>query len=272
MPDNIEELDELKGGMIEDNPPECINRRITPIFFMIDNSLSMEGTKMGTVNTAMEEIMNDLKNFNNADAELRFAVLSFGVECIWETGDTGLVTCDGFWNELHVADVGLTCFNTACLELKQKLSGSHGFFKFAAGKTITPPVLVLMTDGNANDGDKDGETGIAELRKNKYFKGSYKAAIAIGSEANQKLCENFTGDKELVYTAYNALALKKILEGVVKCSVAVSSSGVSDTQVIQNPDPVAPDPQNLKKALENEFDTSEALTGINMPEDETDWD
>lgn len=271
MPDTIDELEELKGGMIEEDKPECINRRITPIFFLIDNSMSMEGVKMGTVNTAMEEIMNDLKNFNNADTELRFAVLSFGIECTWETGDTALVTCDGIWNELSVANVGLTCFNTACLELKEKLSGTHGFFKFAAGKTITPPVLVLMTDGNANDGNRDGETGIAELQKNKYYRGSYKVAIAIGSEANQKLCENFTGDKELVYTAYNALALKKILEGVVKCSVAVSSSGTSDTQIIQNPDPVAPDSRNLKNVLENEFDTDE-LTEINIPVEETDWD
>lgn len=271
MPDNMDDLDELKGGMIEGDKPECINRRITPIFFLIDNSLSMEGTKMGTVNTAMEEIMNDLKNFNNADAELRFAVLSFGVECTWETGSTDLVTCDGFWNELQVAEVGLTCFNSACMELKEKLSGSHGFFKFAAGKTITPPVLVLMTDGNANDGDKDGETGIAELHKNKYFNGSYKVAIAIGSEANQKLCENFTGDKELVYTAYNALALKKILEGVVKCTVAVSSSGTSDTNIIKNPDPVVPNSNNLKTTLENEFDNEE-LTEINIPVEETDWD
>ncbi|MBR1592027.1 MAG: VWA domain-containing protein [Ruminococcus sp.] len=265
------EFEPNDGGMIVIDPVECINRRITPIFFMIDNSKSMEGSKMATVNSAMEEIMNDLKNFNNADAELRFAVLSFGVECRWETGEGGLISCDGFWNELSAADVGLTCFNTACSELKEKLSGSHGFFKFAAGKTITPPVLVLMTDGNANDGNKDGETGIAELSGNKYFNGSYKVAIAIGKEANQKLCENFTGDKELVYTAYNSLALKKILEGVIKCSVAVSSSGTSDTQVIQEPDPVKPRVDLVKRAIEEEFEEEE-LTDINIEIDDNDWD
>lgn len=286
MPDKdiISEFAELKSGntigditesvsrsMIDTIVTEPINRRVTPIFFIIDNSTSMKGTKMQTVNTAMEEIMGDLVSFNNSDSEIMFAVLKFGLECEWETGDGGLVPCNGVWNDIKTAEAGFTCFNTACHELKEKLSGSHGFFNFAGKKTITPPILILMTDGYANDGDKEGKDGIAELLENKYYMGSYKIAIPIGSEANHKLCENFTGDRELVYPVYNAVALKKILEIAVKNSVVVSSAGKSDAQKNINPNPVVQSTEPLKIALENEFDENK-LDEINVPVNSDGWD
>lgn len=263
--------DSAGSGMLDSIPTEPMNTRVTPIFFIIDNSTSMEGTKMQTVNTAMEEIMRDLVNFNNSDSEIMFAVLKFGLECEWETGEGGLVPCSGVWNEIKTADAGFTCFNTACHELKEKLSGSHGFFNFAGKRTITPPILILMTDGYANDGDREGKDGIAELSGNKYYMGSYKIAIPIGSEANHRLCENFTGDKELVHPVYNAVALKKILEIAVKNSVVVSSAGKSDVQRNNAPNPVIQDTGALKSLLKDEFDNNK-LEEINVPISSDDWD
>ena len=123
-----------------------------------------------------------------------------------------------------------------------------------------------MTDGYANDGDRDGREGINKLKENKYFRGSYKIAIAIGNGANQKLCENFTGDKELVFTAYNANALKIMIDAVVKGSVTVSSAGVAGTP---DPDPVVPDSGALIRTVQND------IMGLNLEdnnnEDES-WD
>ncbi|MEE5991749.1 MAG: vWA domain-containing protein [Oscillospiraceae bacterium] len=258
------ELDMPDGGMLQSFRTEPVARKITPIFFLIDVSGSMEGVKIGTVNSAMEEIMNDLKNIESSDSELRFAVLSFGTGVQWVTGESGLIPCDGSWNTL-TAD-GFTYFNSACRELKDKLSGNHGFFKFAARRTITPPILILMTDGYANDGDRDGNEGLSKLRENKYFRGSYKIAIAIGNDANQRLCENFTGDKELVFTAYNANALKVMIDAVVKGSVTVSSAGVADAP---NPDPVTPDSATLIQTVQNEM--NQLNPEENNNEDES-WD
>ena len=200
-----------EGGMIgsEKQRTEEVNRKVTPVFFLIDVSESMSGKKIDIVNNSMETIMRDLSNMNSADFDLRFAVLSFETNCVWETGDS-LIKCTGVWQPLKTSS-GVADFNVAYRELNEKLSGKHGFFNFATGKTITPPIIVLLTDGFANDGDSDGKDGIEELKKNKYFNGSYELAIAIGDDANQQLCINFTGDKELVFANYN----KKAFENVV---------------------------------------------------------
>lgn len=275
--------DDFSGSMIDfpDYKTEEISAlKVTPIIFMIDISQSMNGRKIEIVNTTMEEIVNELGCFNSSDSEIRFAVLSFGTNCTWETGDSGLIPCDGIWKNLE-AD-GLTYFNTACRELNYKLSGSHGFFNFAAGRTITPPVLILLTDGYANDGNyspnsKDGmngtngDNGIAELKKNRYFNGSFRIAVAIGEGANDELCENFTGDKELVYHTYNAKVLRTILKTVVKTSVSVSSSGISQAGFSDfQPDETVPCTKPLKDGINNELEAYN-LEDFNL-KDKGDWD
>lgn len=267
--------DLFSGGMIDslDYKTDVISAlKVTPIFFIIDISQSMAGKKIGIVNSTMEEIMNELSNFSSSDSEIKFAVLSFGTNCTWETGEDGLIPCEGFWKDLS-AD-GLTYFNTACRELNQKLSSSHGFFKFAAGRTITPPVLILLTDGYANDGNfnANGDDGIKELKKNKYFHGAYRIAIAIGDGANQTLCENFTGDKELVYTTHNTTALQKILNVVVKGSITVSSSGVSQLNSFDAElDKISPSTDFLKSHVQSEIKADKELTK-NFTIDIDDWD
>ncbi|MBR1592029.1 MAG: VWA domain-containing protein [Ruminococcus sp.] len=265
----------FSGGMIESQEykTDVISAlKITPVFFMIDISQSMAGNKIGIVNSTMEEIVRELHDYNSSDSEIRFAILSFGTNCTWETGDEGLIPCEGFWNDLSVD--GLTYFNTACRTLKEKLSGTNGFFKFAAGRTITPPVIILLTDGYANDANfnSNGDEGIAELNKNKYFRGAYRIAIAVGDGANQTLCENFTGDKELVYTTHNTAALRKILNIVVKNSVTVSSSGVSQLNSADvKIDEVAPSTVVLKKQLQNEVKADKKISDdFNVVDD--DWD
>lgn len=258
------ENEEFEGGMLESDPTEVLNRKVTPVFFLIDVSGSMSGSKIGTVNSAMKEIMKDLSELDDVSFELRYAVLSFGSDCVWETGEKGLVPCDGSWKQLSAN--GLTYFNTACKMLKEKLSGKHGFFKFASGKTITPPVLILLTDGYANDGDENGLDGVEVLKANHYFKSSFKAAIAIGENANMQLCENFTCkkadvEKAAVWTAYNAKALRAILDVVVRSSVAVSSSNTSDVNgTMKNPEECEVNQGGLIDEVENQFKGNEDLT------------
>lgn len=225
--DNYEE-----GGMIgsEEQRTEEVNRKVIPVFFLIDVSESMSCKKIDILNNSMEAIMHDLSNMNNADVDIKYGVLTFGKECNWITANE-LKVWNDIWSDLQ-ADDGkeYTCFNTACIELNKKLSlDGNAFLNFATEKTTTPPVIILFTDGYASDGDPDGKDGIEELKKNKYFKGSYKLAIAIGDDANQQLCENFTGQKEFVFTAYNEKALRNMIDTVIKDSIVVSSSGTSDS-------------------------------------------
>ena len=56
-----------------------VPRRTMVLFFLVDTSGSMYGTKIGTVNTAIEEIIPELKDLseNNADAEIKIATLFY---------------------------------------------------------------------------------------------------------------------------------------------------------------------------------------------------
>lgn len=222
--DNYEE-----GGMIdsEEQKIEVVNRKVLPVIFLIDVSVSMSGKKLDIVNNSVESIIHHMEKMNNADIDIKYGVLTFGRECKWITGNE-LKVCDSNWNVLQ-ADSGeeCACFNTACSELKEKLSGKHGLFNFATGNYS--PVIILLTDGYANDGDADGKDGIEELKKNKYFNSSYRLAITIGDKANQQLCENFTGDKELVFTVYNEKALRGLLYAVINGSICVGDSGPYDS-------------------------------------------
>ena len=255
------------NGMIDNIPMEEITgRKVTPIIFMLDVSSSMGGSKIDTVNKSMEEIMRDLSRFSNSDAEVRYAVLSFCDYCKWETGDSGLIPCSDVWIPLETK--GCTAFNEACVVLKERMSSKKqdGIFKFASGRTITPPIIVLMTDGYPTDGDENGMTGINKLLENRYFRGSYRVAIAIGKDANKKLCENFTGDKEFVYEVYNAKALGNILKAVIKSSVVVSSSGVSKiTGESAGPDETEPDKSILIGTIQKSIKDLEI-------DDNDDWD
>ena len=62
-----------------------IARRQLPMFFMIDTSGSMDGAKIGTIDTTMRELLPELVGMGEADADIRIAILTFSSGCEWMT-------------------------------------------------------------------------------------------------------------------------------------------------------------------------------------------
>lgn len=58
-----------------------------------------------------------------------------------------------------------------------------------------PPVIVLLSDGQPTDSYKDG---LNKLKALPWFKKAVKIAISIGSDADDDVLEDFTGNKELI--------------------------------------------------------------------------
>jgi len=60
-----------------------IPRKTMALFFLIDTSGSMSGSNIGQVNDAMREVLPDLREISdtNADAKSKIAVLSFASGC-----------------------------------------------------------------------------------------------------------------------------------------------------------------------------------------------
>ena len=64
-----------------------VARRTMVLFFVVDTSGSMEGAKIGTLNQAIEDIIPEISDIseNNADAEIKVAVLEFSNGAKWIT-------------------------------------------------------------------------------------------------------------------------------------------------------------------------------------------
>lgn len=243
-------------GILDSAP---VPRRTMVLFFIVDTSGSMSGSKIGAVNQAIREVENMLDDIssNNADAEIKIAVLDFSTGCRWMF-DEPKPASEFKWQDREAG--GLTDFGQACLELNSKLS-RDAFMKADAGSFA--PVLLLLSDGEPSDAY---ETGLSKLKENRWYKAAIKIAIAIGNDANKEVLKDFTGNIEAVIEVHNTEALKKIIRTVSVTASQIgsqsSTAGSKDkqTQVIE---------QVLKDVEETKGASSAAST--NDPDDD-EWD
>ena len=203
---------------------ESVPRKTTVLFFIIDTSGSMSGTRIGAVNSAIEQTLEKLREMNadSADAEIEVALLEFSSGAKWLTPNGPMKVENYYWSDLD-AD-GLTAMGEAFRMLEEKLHKSSGFMQRASGSYA--PVLFLMSDGEPND---DYGTHLARLQRNGWFKASTKVALAIGDEANDNILMEFTGSKEAVVRVPDGRNAGEKLAKMVQF-IAVTSS-----QVASNP-------------------------------------
>jgi len=201
-----------------------IPRRTMVLFFIIDTSGSMDGSKIGTLNVAIEEVIPAIREVSdeNADAQIKIAALEFSSGARWITKN-GPIEADQFrWNYLDAN--GVTDFGAACKTLNDKLS-TKAFMQEATGSFA--PAIFLLSDGEPTD---EWQSSLNALKQNNWFKAGVKVAIAIGDDANKDMLKEFTGSMEAVLETHNAATLKKMIKFVsVRASqVASKSSNAGD--------------------------------------------
>jgi uncharacterized protein YegL len=194
------------------------------LFFVVDTSGSMEGAKIGAVNTAIEEVIPAIQEVSdeNADAQIKIAALEFSSGATWQTPG-GPVPADQFrWNYLDAG--GVTDFGAACKTLNEKLS-TKAFMQEATGSFA--PAIFLLSDGDPTD---DWQSALAALKQNNWFKAAVKVAVAIGDDVKKDVLKEFTGHMEAVLEVHNSAMLKKMIKFVsVRASqVASKSSNVNE--------------------------------------------
>lgn len=200
-----------------------VPRRTMVLFFVVDTSGSMSGSKIGTVNSAIEEIVPELKDISetNADAQIKVATLAFSTGARWI--DSAPVAAENFrWNYLDAN--GVTDLGEACRQLNDKLS-RNAFMSDATGSFA--PAIFIMSDGEPTDNYR---RGLDILKQNNWFKKAIKVAIAIGEDANKQVLAEFTGNSEAVITVHSPEALKKWIQFVsVRASEIGSKSSNAGT-------------------------------------------
>lgn len=202
---------------------ESIPRRKMTLFFVIDTSGSMLGSKIGSVNDAIENVLPMIGEISdeNPDAEINVAALEFSTGTRW-LYDEPKKAKEFIWQKVE-AD-GLTSLGEACEELNKKLSRNGGFMSSPSG--CFAPAIILLSDGGPTD---NFEGGLKLLQGNSWYKNAIKIAIAIGDDADKDVLKQFTGSSEAVITVHNIDALKKMIRIIAITSSQIGSKSTSAT-------------------------------------------
>lgn len=204
---------------LETMPPA---KKSMVIFFLVDTSASMAGSKLESLNKVMGDVLPELIGVGEAGTDVKIAVLSFSSGCEWITPEPVLVEEYQRWENL-AAD-GVTDLGEACQELCGKLSRKS----FLSSPSLSyAPVIFLMTDGYPTDNYKKG---FEMLKENRWFKYGLKIALAIGSNVDMEVLEEFTDDEELVLQAYGADMLKKLVREIAVTSSKIGSASMTLTE------------------------------------------
>ena len=192
---------------------------------MIDTSGSMVGSKIGSVNDAIENVLPMIGEISdeNPDAEINVAALEFSTGTHW-LYDEPKEAKEFIWQKVE-AD-GLTSLGEACEELNKKLSRNGGFMSSPSG--CFAPAIILLSDGGPTD---NFEGGLKTLQGNNWYKNAIKIAIAIGDDADKDVLKQFTGSSEAVITVHNIDALKKMIRIIAITSSQIGSKSTSATDV-----------------------------------------
>ena len=235
-------------------------RKVMTLFYLIDTSESMSGSRIGTVNGAMEECQGLLKEIAQAndDAEIRVAVMQFSSGCFWITPSTGPISLDDWqWEDLKAG--GITDLGAAFVELDKKLSRNE-FLESQTGAYA--PVILLFSDGGPTDNWKKG---LNVLKQNNWFKHAIKIAIDIESGSERSVLEAFTGNVEAILDAKDQDILKKMIH---KVSVRASEFQSHSKQAIDEITSAEEDSANIVSEVVAEVEAESSDSSVSSNESE----
>lgn len=235
-------------------------RKVMTLFYLVDTSGSMGGSRIGTVNAAMEECIPLLKDVAaaNDDAEIKVAILQFSSGCSWVTPASGPVGLDDIiWNDLQAG--GMTEFGGALLELDKKLSRNE-YLQSQTGAYA--PVILLLSDGGPTD---NWEVGLNKIKENNWFKHAIKIAIDIESGSDRSVLAQFTGNPEAILDAKDTATLKKMIHKVSVRASEFQSHSKASSDTVTSPDQDAAD---IVVAVAKDVDDD---NGASVSIDDNDW-
>lgn len=198
-------------------------RRELHVFYVLDTSGSMSGTPIATLNNAMTETVEVLRQQakSNADALVKIAVLEFNSGCRWLQPKGPEEMEDFIWKDLKAG--GLTDMGTALKELDSKLS-RHAFLSSMTGAYL--PVIIFMTDGYATD---DYKKALEQIRKNRWFERGTKIGFAVGQEADVEMVTEIVGSSEAIVQTDDLELFARMLRFVsVTATMMCSKSRTSE--------------------------------------------
>lgn len=203
-----------------DNPLESLPpaKKNMVMFFVIDTSSSMAGSRIDTMNEAMRNVLPELIGVGGTNTDLRIAVLTFSSGTEWITSEPMILEEYQDWKDL-VAD-GVTDLGEALTELNEKMS-RKSFLR--APSLSYAPVVFLITDGFPTD---NYQKGLELIKNNKWFQVGIKMALALGDGVDMDVLAEFTGDEAFVVQANNLSQMKALIRTIAVTSSQIGSSSM----------------------------------------------
>ena len=168
----------------------------------------MTGSRIESINQVMPEIVNlvaDISNSNNDSAEIKVNALCFSTGSHWMYSKP-LAANDFKWIDCKAG--GVTDLGHACENLEKHL---HRAEDLGSEQGHFAPAVILLSDGGPTD---NFDKGYEKLSENPWFERATKIAIAIGTDADNKVLCKFVGKnavKEAVITVHDTDSLKKLI-------------------------------------------------------------
>lgn len=204
---------------------EGIARQELHLMFVIDNSGSMEGEKLGAVNNAIRDVMSIMPEIqeDTADAIIKISALKFSDDAKWIYSEPQSVS-EFKWKDLK--SEGGTNLSAAYDELAKWLCKREkgGRMPDIGG---VAPILILMTDGLPTS--HDWQEHLDTLRRKGWFKVALKYALAISIDTDEAMdvLRKFTGNPETVLKVYTAEALRKVIKVIAVTASKVKSNSAT---------------------------------------------
>lgn len=204
---------------------EGVARQELNLLFVIDNSGSMEGEKLGAVNNAIRDVMSIMPEIqeDTSDAIIKISALKFSDSAKWVFGEPKSVD-DFRWSDLSAE--GGTNLSAAYAALSKWLCKKENGGQMPDMGGIAP-IIILMTDGMPTS--YDWEEKLEALKKKGWFRVALKYALAIGIDSDEAMdvLKKFTGNPETVLKVYTAEALRKVINVIAVTASKVKSNSSS---------------------------------------------
>ena len=190
------------------------------IYFVIDTSGSMEGSKISALNDVLKETITALNKLakTNDTVVFKVAILEFNSDCRWITSNGPLCLDGSPINSLKRLNAyGMTNIGSALKELNATLDEAYTLNSLNGAFV---PVIIFMTDGHPTD---DYKNPLKEIQEKRVFEKATKIGFAIGDDADMTMIADVVGNTEAVLKTTDLELFKRVFQFATVTSSMVNS-------------------------------------------------
>ncbi len=200
--------------------------RALPVFLLLDVSGSMAGQKIGTVNVALKEMMENFRNIENPKGIVELCLITFGDNKAEVIRPLSTIGPDDNYNLFASGNTPMGMSFDKVVELIED-------YNVVSSRSYAP-TIVLISDGNPTDYNAEGKTAdeimkwdrIVKVHTSPRTSKAMRLAMGIGDDLNINVLKAFIGEEgHPVIRARDNATISKFFEWV---TMSVSVRSVSE--------------------------------------------